>query len=676
MDTKERIGVFIETGDPQVAESLTQKELDNIFPKNGDVSVFRGESWTDADAPARIGRLCATEQIGQAVVCGPSVGSGLIPEWIDGENGQAAIALSAAAIREQCAWVEKDPATRAAKARRIVEMAVARVRGAAPVEFSTVEADRTVAVIGGNHAAFQMSAVLLDAGFPVTLLQTEAPAGCFYPLPSELVQRVRSHPNLCHVENVEIDSLQGLVGAFCIRVCGAKENTVYPAGAMIVAVDAQTRPLELGAELDKSDLVISLREYGQSVVAGKLDRKSVCIWIDRDGLDRRCAGQAALSFALEHARRGGHPVLLYRQIPVYGTQGQVLYDDARTAGVTVIRYDEQNPRFEPSADSLRVTITDTILTDRVLSLQTDLLVAPAPVTPSATHAWLATLLRQPLDLDGFLQPGNVRHRPVSSARRGVYFIGGCHDQCDPAQAALEVQAVLAGLKAELPSGEINVRSQKIVIDADKCAACLTCYRECPHGAIRPNQAQHRMDFLDAACWQCGICTAVCPGRALEYGGLSLSQMQATLEVAAREFMGHAPIIAFACRQSAVLAADAAGAAGIELPTDVLFVDVPCAGMVSDQLILDALEQGSRGVIVIGCHHDNCRSLWGSDLARKRLERVADALETIGAGSERIRFHSLAANEPRRLANILSRAVDEMPAGRIGERGKENEKNVS
>ncbi|HUU03489.1 MAG TPA: hydrogenase iron-sulfur subunit [Myxococcota bacterium] len=666
MDTKERIGVFIETGDPQVAEALMQKDLDHVFPKDGDVVVFRGESWTDSDASARIRRLCDTEQIGQAVVCGPSAGSGLIPEWIDGEGARAAIPLSAAAVREQCAWAEKDPATRAAKAQRIVEMAVARARGAEPLEFSTVESDRTVAVIGGNHAAFQMAAVLLDAGFPVTLLQTEAPAGCFYPLPEELVQGVKSHPNLRHVESVEIDSLQGLVGDFRIGVRRAGEHTAHTAGAMIVAVDAQTRPLELGAELGKSDLVISLREYGQAVSKGKLDGKSACIWLDRDGLDRRCAGQAALSFALEHARRGGRPVLLYQQIPVYGLLGQVLYDEARAAGVTVIRYDDQNPRIELVADSLRVTITDTVLADRVLSLQADLLVAPAPVTPSATHAWLASLLRQPLDLDGFLQPGNVRHRPVSSARRGVYFVGGCHDECDPAQAALEAQAVLAELQAALPAGGISVRSQKIVIDADKCAACLTCYRECPHGAIRPNQAQHRMDFLDAACWQCGICTAVCPGSALEYSGLRRTQMNATLEVAAREIVGHAPIIAFACRQSAVPAADAAGTEGLGLPTEVLFVDVPCAGMVSDQMILDALEQGARGVIVIGCHHDNCRSLWGSDLARKRLERVAAALETIGAGSERIRFHSLAANEPRRLVNILRQAAQEMPAGRIGD----------
>jgi len=204
------------------------------------------------------------------------------------------------------------------------------------------------------------------------------------------------------------------------------------------------------------------------------------------------------------------------------------------------------------------------------------------------------------------------------------------------------------------------------VDADKCAACLTCYRACPHGAIEPNTSQHRMDVLDPACWQCGICAAVCPGRALEHGSLRRSQMHDVLRVATREILGRRPIIAFACRQSAVPAADAAGRARLELPTDILLVDVPCAGLVSDQIVLDALEQGARGVLVLGCHHDNCRSLWGSDLSRKRVDRVREAIEAVGVQRERVRFYTVAANEPYRLVHLLAEASKSMPAGQIGE----------
>jgi coenzyme F420-reducing hydrogenase delta subunit/Pyruvate/2-oxoacid:ferredoxin oxidoreductase delta subunit len=207
---------------------------------------------------------------------------------------------------------------------------------------------------------------------------------------------------------------------------------------------------------------------------------------------------------------------------------------------------------------------------------------------------------------------------------------------------------------------ITVPAGRVVVDADKCAACLTCYRACPHGAIQPNTSQHRMDILDPACWQCGICAAVCPGQALEHGSLRTSQMHEVLQVATQEILGKRPIIAFACRQSAVLAADGAGQAGLALPTDVLLVDVPCAGLVGEQIVLDAVEQGARGVLVLGCHHDNCRSLWGSDLSRKRVDRVREALAAVGVDGERVRFHTLAANEPHRLAHVLADASQSMP----------------
>jgi coenzyme F420-reducing hydrogenase delta subunit len=143
-------------------------------------------------------------------------------------------------------------------------------------------------------------------------------------------------------------------------------------------------------------------------------------------------------------------------------------------------------------------------------------------------------------------------------------------------------------------------------------------------------------------------------------------MHEVLQVAAREMLGRRPIIAFACQQSAVPAADAAGDAGLALPTDVLLVDIPCAGLVGDQIVLDALEQGARGVLVLGCHHENCRSLWGSDLSRKRIDKVRGTLGAVGVEGERVQFHTLAANEPHRLAHLLAEASESMPAGQIGQ----------
>ena len=36
----------------------------------------------------------------------------------------------------------------------------------------------------------------------------------------------------------------------------------------------------------------------------------------------------------------------------------------------------------------------------------------------------------------------------------------------------------------------------------------------------------------------------------------------------------------------------------------------------------------QGVLVLGCHHENCRSLWGSDLSRKRIGKVGEAMDSM------------------------------------------------
>jgi heterodisulfide reductase subunit A len=655
MNNAVRIGLLVETADPQLGRALG----DDLDRDPGEIRVFRAPRWTDRDAPARIEQLCREEHLGHLVVCGRPDDTARLPSWIDG-NGNGPIPVTRAALH---AFRTGD--SHATRTRRQVDMALASARTSSPRTLAHVDTDRTVAVAGGNHAAYQMAAAVLDAGHPVLFLRTPPPDGCFYPVPAELIRRVERHPDVRLIAGASLLRLEGCVGAYRLEVVEGSKRAWHAAGALVVAVDAHTGPLGLGEALESTGRIASLRAYGAAVAAGELDGRAACIWLDRDGQDRRCAGQAALTYAREHAGRGGRPVLLCRQVPVVGPQGQKLYDGAREAGVVVIRYDQALPAIRPRDGGLCVEVQDTTIPGRVLEFKTDLLVAPAPVRPSEAHAHLAAVLRQPLDLEGYLQSGNVRHRPVGAARRGVYFVGGCHDQCDPAEASLEATAVLADLLAQLPAGPVAVPAEKVRVDASKCAACLTCYRQCPHGAIEPNPSRRRMDYLDPACWQCGICAAVCPGRALEHSGLRFDQMHDTLAVAARELGGRAPLIAFACRQSAVPAADAADDAGLDLPADVLLIEVPCAGLVSEQFVLDAIQLGARGALVLGCHHDNCRSLWGSDLSGRRIAKVRRELETLGAGGERVRFHTLAANEPHRLAHLLARAAAEMPAGRIG-----------
>lgn len=667
MNELTRIGILVETDELGVCRDLDLVQLRSLLSDQEDVTVVEAPSWAGNGAASRISDLCREEELARVVVCGPSSVASELPAWVGGENGDRAVPLIHAAVRRLGGGADGGAKLAApGTALRQVEIAVAKARTQGAIHLADVKAERRVVVVGGNHAAYIMAGALGDAGYPVTLLRTAPPAGCFYPLEDQLVSGARDHRCIEVLEGARNLSVDGCVGAYRLVMNLPSGVCSVDAGAVVVAVDAQTVALAPPAELKNSDRLLSLREYGARLKQGGLGGESVCVWLDRGGPDRRCAGQAALQFALDHARQGASPTVLFNNAPVYGDQGQMLYDEARAAGVRFIRLSESAPRLHLGSEGLRVELTDAVLSDRNLAFTVDRLVLPAKVTPSADHLRLARMLKQPLDGQGYLQPGNVRHWPVGAARRGIYFVGGCHDECDPAGARLEAEAVLASVRAHLPTESVRVRVERVEWNQGKCARCLSCVRACPHGAIHPESRSkgHLMEVLDPACYQCGICTAVCPANALEHGSLRRTQLQRMLEVAALELQGRAPVVAFACSQSAAAAADGVVAAGMTLPPDVVLLDVDCAGLVSVSLLLDALGAGARGVLVLGCHHDNCRSLWGSDLTRNRVEHVHDELRAIGIDPARVRFDALAANESHRLAHLLTQVVADLPAGRV------------
>ena len=99
------------------------------------------------------------------------------------------------------------------------------------------------------------------------------------------------------------------------------------------------------------------------------------------------------------------------------------------------------------------------------------------------------------------------------------------------------------------------------------------------------------------------------------------------------------ITAFCCRQSAARAA-----ASSRLPPEVEVVEVSCSGHVEIREVLAALLDGADGVLILGCHPDNCEHLVGNERARKRMEHLAGLLERIGLDGRRVAFRPVAAVE--------------------------------
>jgi len=119
------------------------------------------------------------------------------------------------------------------------------------------------------------------------------------------------------------------------------------------------------------------------------------------------------------------------------------------------------------------------------------------------------------------------------------------------------------------------------------------------------------------------------------------------------------IAAFCCYHSAYEAADAAGAAHMAVPDDVRLIRVPCTGRVDILQMLRAVEKGYDGILVLGCHEENCKYLRGNILARKRVAYANTLLAEAGAGENTIEFHGVAANQPHRFVQVVRAMHDRL-----------------
>lgn len=122
------------------------------------------------------------------------------------------------------------------------------------------------------------------------------------------------------------------------------------------------------------------------------------------------------------------------------------------------------------------------------------------------------------------------------------------------------------------------------------------------------------------------------------------------------------IVAFCCENSALKAAEAlSGPAALEALAAVELVRLPCTGKAETGLLLECLEKGHPGVLVLGCPADNCKFLVGSTRARKRVEATRKLLKEAGLSEERVHMDFVSSVDAHRLGRIVREMQERLAA---------------
>ncbi|MCL2790845.1 MAG: hydrogenase iron-sulfur subunit [Desulfobulbus sp.] len=117
------------------------------------------------------------------------------------------------------------------------------------------------------------------------------------------------------------------------------------------------------------------------------------------------------------------------------------------------------------------------------------------------------------------------------------------------------------------------------------------------------------------------------------------------------------IVAFCCNWCSYAAADLAGITRLQYPGSVRIIRVMCSGMVHPEMVFHALNKGTDGVIIVGCHLGECHYIKGNEMALARAEIIADTLEDLGIAAERFQLVWVSSSEPERLVKAF-REMDE------------------
>jgi len=112
------------------------------------------------------------------------------------------------------------------------------------------------------------------------------------------------------------------------------------------------------------------------------------------------------------------------------------------------------------------------------------------------------------------------------------------------------------------------------------------------------------------------------------------------------------VLVIHCAQAGASALARMRQLGYRLPTSVRTFEMPCTGRVSEPILMEALQDGADGILVVGCRKDACRYLDGNCRAERRAARVQDLLRDAGIGRKTVQMHFTAADE----GSALYRAV--------------------
>jgi quinone-modifying oxidoreductase, subunit QmoB len=380
------------------------------------------------------------------------------------------------------------------------------------------------------------------------------------------------------------------------------------------------------------------------------------LYSEGNAVDMRLALQTALEIRKAHQSQ---VAVFCRNVKVAEEGLERLYQTCRDEGILFFKFDQQGPELSLREGRMVLQFSDAVL-EQPFELIPDLLVIDSARSLPENIRETALAAGVGLDRSRYLQSANVHHWPQFSQREGIFVAGPGKGPLSSGACIEEAKATALSVHHFFQGRCGDPLDREVTVDKGLCTICLTCFRFCPHQAIGWT---HRVFIHPLACRRCGICASECPMDAIQIAGFSDQDIGRVLEETrerwAQEERSESKIVIFGCRRSAGIAWKEIQGSGYKFSGPVEFLELPCAGKLDPDYVLQALSVGAHGVLVLACPEENCKSIHGNTYAQDRIREARHYMTEAGLEAEQLCFGTLSSNQLWKLKEILNQFCDEL-----------------
>lgn len=442
----------------------------------------------------------------------------------------------------------------------------------------------------------------------------------------------------------------------CIKVCPGKivleqklSEHKLKGGAIVIATGLKWYDVAKVEEYGYNRLrgVMTTLEFERAVASGDLKPRKVvliCCAGSRDSRHLPYCSKICCFLGLKEAKLildrfpDTQVYVIAMDMRSHGTF-EYLYNTLRERGVTFLK---GKPSEVIARNGNLIVRTEDLYTGELFEIETDSVVLSAGFVPDL-DTLAKTGIRSGVDFPILFENSSLGNIELP---RGIFTAGSATFPNGVRDTLIDARKAVFSIMNVLKQEKFITRQPGAVVNEELCSVCRMCIGTCPYGALSIDDEKIKVD--EELCMGCGICSSTCPAYASQLEGFNHEGLHRQIRTLIRK----GDILALLCRWSAYNATERAAYDQHRYPENVRIVRVPCSGAVDPSHIMDALNNGAKGVLVGGCYPHACHYAKGNFRARAREKILQMNLDVLGFKKESVRLEWIGKDEAHKFVEIV------------------------